>query len=313
MDEEQTLSEALEAEFNKQTAEVPEEVEEIVADPEGEAEVEADEVSPPEHWSEEGQAIFMEADERVRDFMLSRENDFNKGIEEKSNELKSYRDVFEPYESLIPPGTTQPQVIQQLLNAQALLQRNPVEGIKWLMQSYGVDEKQFAPTETPVKTDNVDDVYVDPQVKALQQRIDELTNTREQDVRAAEMARQNALLTEVNKFQNATDDDGELLHPHFNAVYGVMAGLLQSGRATDMEEAYQRAVWSVPEYREQEVEQKAKDYAEKQLAEKTEAAQKAAEASKTVKGKKSAKAAPKEKTIADSLSENYDKSIRGEL
>ena len=313
MDEEQTLSEALAAEFDKQTSEPPTEaapieesepIAESIAEP-----AEADAVSPPEHWSDEDKSVFMELDERGRDFALSREKHFSKGIEEKSTELKTYRDAFEPYKHLIPPGVSEAQVIQQLLNAQALLQRDPVEGVKWIMQSYGVDEKQFAPTETPVE----DDVYVDPQVKALQERIEALTDKSEQDSRNAETARQNALLAEISRFQQAADDAGELLHPHFNAVYGVMAGLLQSGRATDMEEAYQKAVWSVPEYREQEVEQRAREYAEQQLAEKKTAAEKAAKASKTVEGKKSAQTAPKAKTLSDSLEENYEKSIRGEL
>lgn len=321
MDEEQTLSEALAAEFDKQTAETPEnEVEETIEATAEETEVveesseeaEVTEVSPPEHWSEEDQAIFMELDERGREFALSREKQFDRGIEEKSNELKTYREAFEPYKHLIPPGMSEAQVVQQLLNAQALLQRNPQEGIRWLMQSYGVDEKQFAPTEAPTTT-NVDDVYVDPQVKELQDRIDALTSDSEQKAQQAEIDRQNAMLAEIARFRDETDDDGNLTHPQFNNVYGVMAGLLQSGSAKDMQEAYDKAVWAVPEYRESEVERKAREFAEKQLAEKQADAEKAAKASKTVTGKKSAKTAPKEKTLKDSLSENYEKSIRGEL
>ncbi len=318
MDEEQTLSEALAAEFDKQTAEpeveeITEEVVEAASDEPVEAEEtpEVTEVSPPEHWSEEDQTIFMELDERGRNFALSREKQFDKGIEEKSNELKTYREVFEPYKDVIPPGMTEPQMIQNLLNAQAYLQRNPTEAIKWLMQSYGVDEKQFAPTETPVTTE--DDPYVDPQVKALQERIDALTSDSEQKAQQAEVDRQNAMLAEIARFRDETDEDGNPTHPHFNNVYGVMAGLLQSGSAKDMQEAYDKAVWAAPEYRETEVEQKARELAEKQLAEKQAEAEKAAKAGKTVKGKKSAKTAPKENTLSDDLSENYEKSIRGEL
>ena len=310
--EQQSLAEALKAEFDKAVEEPQEEPEE---EPEQELaaeepEVEAEEVSPPEHWSDEDKTVFMELDERGRKFALSREKQFSKGIEEKSNELKTYREAIEPYKHLIPPGVSEAQVITQLLNAQSLLQRNPVEGVKWIMQSYGVDEKQFAPTEA-VTTE--DDPYVDPQMKALQDKIDQLTQQSEDRVKGAEIDRQNAMLAEIQRFQTETDDAGELLHPHFNNVYPVMAGLLQSGSAADMQEAYDKAVWAVPEYREHEVEKKATEFAEKQLAEKKAEAEKAAKAGKTVTGKKSAQEPTKPKTLAEELQENLRKSEAGQL
>jgi hypothetical protein len=310
MSEENTLAEALAEEFDKQTAEETSEeavVEETVSEDVVEAsDEETAEVKPPEHWSEEDQKVFMEMDERGREFALSQETNFSKGIEEKSKELKQFRDAFEPYKHLFPEGS-ESQVIQQLLNAQSTLQQDPVEGIKWLMKSYGVDEKQFTPTETP------DDVYIDPDVKALKDEIAELKRNSEQNARTTENRRQQMMLAEVQKVRDEVDDDGNLLRPHFNNVQGVMAGLMQSGRADSMESAYEQAVWAVPEYRDSEVDRIAKEKSDKALADKKAEAEKAESAAKSVEGKSSSKSSPKDKTLSDSLSENFDKSVRGEL
>ncbi len=314
-----TLGDALRAAFDEQAA--SESVEESAEPEAGEADVEAEapqeaevsaepEVVPPEHWSDEDKQAFMQMDESGREWALRLEANAHKGIEEKATELKQYRDAFEPYKHLIPAGVSESQVIQQLLNAQAILQKNPVEGVKWLMRSYGVDEKQLMPSETPVADD---DLYVDPQVKALQEKIELMQKQAEDRQSEAEQRRQNALYAEVQKFQNEVDDAGQLKHPHFQAVQGVMAGLINSGRAEDLEDAYAQAIWSVPEYREQELARQAKERAEAELQKKREAAEAAEKASKSVKGKTSAKAPTKPATIADDLAANYEKSIRGEL
>lgn len=312
VDDQVTLADALAAEFDKQTAE-PEENTEIQASEsddvtvvDDETVIEETEVKPPEHWSEDDQKVFMDMDDSGREWALRLETNAHKGIEEKSKELKQYHDAFEPYKHLFPVGS-ESQVIQQLLNAQSTLQKDPVEGIKWLMKSYGVDEKQFVPTDAS------DEVYVDPDVKALRDEIDALKSTNKQSAQAAEENRQRMMLAEIQKVQDEADEDGNLLRPHFQAVQGVMAGLMQSGRANGLEDAYQQAVWAVPEYRDSEVERIAKDKAEKELADKTKEADKSASAGKNINGKSNGKEAPKETTLSDSLSENYEKSIRGEL
>jgi len=319
IDDQETLAEALSAEFDKQTAEEEPEKQsaaesddstEVIEEPEGSDETPV-ESSPPEHWSEEDKEAFLAMDESGRQWALRLEQNTQKGIEEKSKELKKFRDSIEPYRHLFPAGVDETQVIQQLLNAQAYLQRNPVEGLKWLMQNLGVDEKQFHPTDAGKNKD--DDPYIDPEIRALRDEITGLKQGAEQKARDAERQRQNAMLAQVQQFRDETNEDGTPKHPHFNDVQGVMAGLLQSGRAEDMESAYEQAVWAIPEYRDSVVEQQAKERAEKELAERAKKAEDAKKKGSGVKGKKSAKAPAEPKSLADSLSEAYDKSVRGEL
>lgn len=314
MDEGQaTLGEALKAAYDAQTKDdeaiveaiVDSEVEEVVeAVEEEEIKETPQEVKPPEHWSDDDKTAFLAMDDSGRDWALRLEANASKGIQEKAEELKKFRTAFEPYKHLIPPGTDEVAVIQQLLNAQAVLTRNPKEGIEWLKKQYGVDEKQ-KPADDP-------DEFVDPEIRALKEQIQQMQSQSEEQARDAEVKRQQAMYAEIRSFKDKTDDDGKLMHPHYDTVQGVMAGLLSTNRAKDLEDAYQQAVWAVPEYRDSEVEKRAKEAAEAELKAKSEAAKKAQQASKTVKGKSSAKKASAPQTMGDALRENYEKSIRGE-
>ena len=308
-----SLTEALNAEFDKQTAtdDVSVETPSVTEGAEAEAVVTAEaEVVPPEHWSKQDQTAFMSMDDSGREFALRLETNAHKGIEEKSKELKQFRDAFEPFKHLVPPGVSEAQVIQQLLNAQSVLQNNPVEGLKWLARSYGVDEKQLSATD---KTVPDADEYIDPEVRKLKEEVTQLKNHAGNQLLTAENNRKQAIFAEISQFKDAVDENDNVEHPHFSAVQGVMAGLLQSGRVTDMDAAYKQAVWAVPEYRDSVIETKAKEQADKLAADNTEAAGKAVKAAKTVNGRGSS---PKPKTavsIGDSLADNYEKSIRGEL
>ena len=297
--EETSLSQALSAAYDKA---------EKVEEPVKEATVETQEpekvveVSPPEHWSDEDKEAFMRMDDSGREWALRLEKNASKGIQEKSEELKKFRSVIEPYKYLFQ-GVDESQAIKNLLNAQAYLSKDPVEGIKWLMKSYGVDEKQFSADETQE--------YVDPEIKALKDQIKQLQSQSESSIREAEQRRQQAMLAEIAQFRDA-EADGKPLHPYFNAVQSVMAGLMQSGRATSLQDAYQQAVWSHPEYRDSEVDRKAKELAEQQLAARIKASEDAKK-KVSVQGKKSSKKATGEVTLKSALEEAYDKSVRGEL
>ena len=316
-----SLSESLEAAYEANIAEpVVEKTEAIQevskeASPEAPAEDVSEDVSveaeptekviPPEHWSDDDQKTFLSLDEQGRDFALSRDKNFEKGLTKKSAELKILRDAFQPYKHLFPAGS-EVQALQQLFNAQVSLQNNPVEGIKWLMRSYGVDEKQFAPS-----TETVDE-FADPEVTKLRAELKELQNTSERNALTAQSTQQNAMIAEINQFRDA-ETDGERSHPYFNEVSSVMSGLMQSGRADSLEKAYEQAVWSLPEYRDSEVEKIAAKKADETLKERTRKVEKAEKAATSVKGTNGATLEKKPETIAESLHAAYEKSVRGEL
>ena len=53
----------------------------------------------------------------------------------------------------------------------------------------------------------------------------------------------------INNFASAKDDEGHLLHPHFDQVKNDMFALLDSRIVTDYESAYEKALWLNPQIR----------------------------------------------------------------
>ena len=315
-----TLAESLEAAFDANVAEpvdvaaeIETQVDEKIAASEVDSsesvsddavvEVESESVSPPEHWSDEDKEAFTGMDEGGREWALRLEANASKGIEKKSAELKKFSDALQPYKHLFPEGS-EIQAMEQLFNAQASLQRNPVEGIKWLMKSYGVDEKQFAPSTEVV------DEFADPEITKLRAELEEMKGISETNAQNAQNTQRNEMIAEINQFREA-EQDGQLLHPHFNAISGVMSGLMQSGRADSLDKAYEQAVWSLPEYRDEVVKQKADEKAKADREERTRKATAAEKKAAGVNGKSSKPKAKAAKTLKESLSDAYDESVRG--
>ena len=310
-----------ELEASEETEEVSTDTTELETDAEAgaEAEVEAgsensdeetDEtettVVPPEHWSDEDKQDFVKMDEVGRTLALRMEANYHKGIQKKSEELKKFRDVLDPYKPAFA-GRDETEVVRNLLAAQAFITSNPVEGLKRLAANLKVDLKQLLPSEVQ------DDGYTDPEIANLRAELQALRDQGSQQARESEQQRQNAYLAQIAQFRDEADDNGEPKHPHFNEVYSVMAGLLQSGRATDLEDAYGQAVWAIPEYRDSVIQAKAEEKSKAEAAKRAKEAEEAKAKAKTVKGKQSAKTPDAPDTLRSALSEAYDRSLRGEL
>ena len=312
---EESLAEALSKTYDdlegdsvKEEAPEPEPaVEAAKEDPAVEVEKQAEEVIPPEHWSDEDKLFFTSTDDSGREWALRLEANASKGIQQKSEELKKFRDVIEPYKYLFN-GADETQAIQNLLNAQASLIRDPINGIKWLMKNLGIDEKQFQPSEP---TD--EDEFLDPELKKLRTEVSSLKDAGEQRARQAVQDQQNAMFAQLAEFRDAVDGDGDKTHPHFQEVYGVMAGLLQSGRAADLEAAYDQAVLTVPEHMDSVVQKRLEEKAKEEADQRAKDAEEAKKKATTVQGKTSAKPPQKDQSLKSALSEAYDKSIKGEL
>ena len=107
-----------------------------------------------------------------------------------------------------------------------------------LAQDYGIDLNSGYSGENTTQ-------YQDPQALALMQQINQL-NQEVQQVRSWKEQEDNARLTsEIVRFSEGK--------PYFDALREEMAQLLESGKAQDLETAYEKAKWLVPEVREQEL------------------------------------------------------------
>jgi hypothetical protein len=93
-----------------------------------------------------------------------------------------------------------------------------------------------------------------------------------------------------------------------------MRGLLLSGSAQDLNEAYEQAIWTNPKYRDEFAQQQRDAVKREEAKRREEAAKKAKKTATSVKGKSSVPPPPaKNRTMRDDLAEAYEASIRGEL
>lgn len=198
----------------------------------------------PSSWKKEAAAEFDKLPPHVQDEVLRRETDFHKGIEG----FKSHADLGRTIERTLQPymqtiqqlGVTPDVAISSLLKADAGLRHGTPEQkaahLAGLAQTYGIDIGQVA--QVPQK---------DPYTFQLEQRLQQLQQQQEQFQQSQQEQQREALNSELQAFAATAE--------HFEAVKEDMAALLQAGRATDLKDAYDKAVYANPQTRQTLLEQ----------------------------------------------------------
>ena len=230
-------------------------VEEPEAEPERaseEASDEDDSLVAPEHWPQEIQEAFNRADRTAQEAWLEQQRQFQRGYNDQSQRLKEVETeqqrfqetahVLSKYEPFWhAQGMSTAQGVNQLATWAMALAKDPVNTIPALAKMYGVDMMELAQGQP----------YVAPEDSARDQRMQQLEQRLAlQDQREAEM-RQNQLVGQIEAFRDQTDADGNLAYPHFNEVVDSMIGMYQRGFDGPLEQAYEQAVWTNPEIRQQ--------------------------------------------------------------
>ena len=262
--------------------EQPEQTEEAVEEQVEEQAPALEELTAPKHWPKEEQEIFNAWDANVQHQVMDRYKAMEGDYTKKTQALSKYKKRNEALDEIYGPfrddfqraGMDEVAATRQLLAAHKYLREDPQQAIKWLAQSYGVDLKA-------VNDDTaIEDEYADPQMKAMQQQIAQLQGTIQNQQQQAQNMQKQEVQTLIDNFQTAKDEDGNLKHPHFEAVQNQMAALVGSGQAKDIAQAYDMAVFANPETRAKVLEEQAKQKEEQAKKEtqqevKAEAVQKA--------------------------------------
>lgn len=221
----------------------------------------------PSTWKQEAQAAFLKADrgepltnDEIKILISEaerRENDARKDF----FSLKDYRDKAQKYDSAFAPyrdhikslGVDEITAINALMRTdQTLRNADPwtkKDMFMRLAQEYGIDLYQQLPQLEPAQQ------YMMQELKRLQNQQQVPYNVPAQNSNVAET------------IQEFSADK-----PHFDAVRDTMADLLEQGKAKDLAEAYETAIWLNPEIRQNLIEQ--------QYAERTRKAQEQAQTQK---------------------------------
>jgi hypothetical protein len=186
---------------------------------------------PPASWKKDYHDVWQTADDRMKEYAWQREEQMKAGVQplmEKARLADQFQEVLNPYMDTIRGLNIEPtQAVKALMEADhALRFSDPQQKQQLFMrlaQQYGVTlggELQQQP--------------FDPNISALQQELNrvrgEVMSWKEQQ----EQMQNQSLMSEINSFA--------LKAEHFEEARPTMISLLQSGVASTLEEAYEKAI-----------------------------------------------------------------------
>lgn len=214
-----------------EVAEAPDEPEEVAPAPSKPA---------PGSWPKEMKERFGSLPAEVQDYVLQREADVSRSINQFSVKAKAYDQiagVLSPYEPLLRADGLEPVgVINGLMQTYYTLRNGAPQqkaaAVMQLAQQFGVDLGQSQDGQQPGNS------AYDPQVYDKLAKLEQQLLQRQY---AEEQAAEREVMTTIEQFRaNA---------PHFEAVKAHMGALLANGAARDMQDAYDQACWANPEVR----------------------------------------------------------------
>lgn len=219
----------------------------------------------PSSWKPAAQEAFLKADrgealtaEEIK--MLTaeaerRESDFHKGVEQfksHSERAKAYDAAIAPYQQHLQRlGVDAPTAINALMRADVTLRTSdPATKAQYFAQlakEYGIDLGQVRQPQ-----------QMDPQTQFLMNQLNELRQSQQVWQNQVQQQEQMRAQQELQAFSSADK-------PHFDAVRNDMADLLETGKAKDLQEAYEMAVWMRPDVRKSLIDQQLADAQRKTL------------------------------------------------
>lgn len=231
-------------------------------DPEGGLE-DSEGQEAPEYWDEERKKAYdslptMEAKESFKSTVRNLERGYQKkfdNIADISKEHDQIVGLMTPFEqALNSQGQSRIDGIRQLVNAQQMLTQDPVNGLSQLVRQFGGQQaqaivQQLAQQYGVSPQEASSQAYADPEIQALQSQVGQLTNHLRQNENNALSQRTTEARNQINLFAEAQDENGKKLHPHFDKVEQVMGKMITQGIASDMDDAYDRAVYQEPSIR----------------------------------------------------------------
>lgn len=208
-------------------------------------------LTAPEHWAAKDKELFNKQPAEVQQWALDRHKAMEGDHTQKSQAASEATKRYEPIEQVMAPfrpwaqsqGLSDAQLMSQWANAhRALLSGNGKEMLLATAQQYGIDLTGEAQP-------------VDPQIQELNTVVRNLQGQIQQTQQTFIGQQQSTMEQQLDVFAKQADDQGALLHPHFDTVMNDMVVLAQAeraqGRIPEIKDLYDKAVWMNPETREQ--------------------------------------------------------------
>lgn len=224
----------------------------------------------PAGWTTEAKAEWLKLTPAVQQAVIKRENEISEGGRRWSEEKRTYEETLAPLRQAAQKyGLQDKEGLQRLLVANDFLERDPEAAIDWFAKNYGVEIQIIGRKQQP-QAQPQPQPFVDPSLAVVTRELETIKQTlAERETAEIEQT--------INSFRNDQ-------HPHFDKVRATMGQLITAGKAANMEEAYEQAIWLDPEIRAGLITAQAARTAEEAKTKAREQAEKARKAGVSVPG-----------------------------
>lgn len=216
----------------------------------------------------------------LRDMMFQRQEEAERTLQERETELTTKLKEFDGLVKVMAPhvpgirsmGQEPEAFLGNLLQINRFATDRPDEFVKWFIEQRQLDPAKLfgsAQRAAPGSPEGDDDdplglipkrykdaLSIVPQLQqtiaALQQQVGTVGQQFGTFQQQAQQAQRTQAGTYIQQWSSATDEGGNPMRPHYanQAVREEMIRLIDSGIETDLDKAYDRAVWAIPETRE---------------------------------------------------------------
>lgn len=208
-------------------------------------------VGAPKTWTKEALAEWATIPDRAKQEILKREEDFLRGItqyKEAADLGIAYSKVVEPYTSMLAAEGVDPVGLFQSFAANHyLLSRGTpeqkVEIAAALINGYNIPFAELV----NYLVEGAQAAPIDPEVSNLKKELSDLKNSLSSAQRIESERSVARLRKEIDDF--AADP----AHPHFDELADDIHKLFESGMASSLAEAYEKAVYANPVTRQKEI------------------------------------------------------------
>ena len=241
----------------------------------------------PKSYSEEFAADFKNLPPNWQKFLSERENNVSRKMDDDARHLQTFRGIETIFNSrkdnLQNKGIKSLQEwIEGLAWIDENMDRRPAEVIKSLATLYGVDFNSPQYKNEPISVEAI-------------ARLHRLERNMHNFISYFHNLRLQQLKEMMDVFATQKDAEGKLLHPYFKEVFPQFMQILRGNGLSDMNKAYEQAVWINPKVR--------KELIDKKISSEAQEAKIAQKASFSPKGK--AQAPERRLTLREQLEKNW--------
>lgn len=185
----------------------------------------------------------LEVKQATVDIFKKMHNSFVKKNQEFSEHKKLAESINDSFEQAGYKGDSKAKtaLVKNFIYFNELINTQPQEAVKKLLAYTKVKAEDLDIT-SPTDTSSDEEEYLTQTEKQLRNEIKKLNEQVQSLYRRDEEAVINESANKVLQFINATDDKGELLHPHFDEVKEDMKALADINPKLTIEELYKKAV-----------------------------------------------------------------------